>query len=308
MPKPRRPMTRRRPAYRTVKRAKVNADTANPARSGLRGRRLGMRPRSGRLVRAVRNALLVWKSQRSTFNFAHSLSGVLTAPIGNIYRLSEIHQYDPQSTVAQAQDISQARMTNNLILDRLVAKFTFKHSHNRNLAVRFFCFRNRSWYEPLSYVDSGSPSYSLITLSNLFQDHVDRANLAYTTPAASLAMGNTFNRALCKSKRDKFMDRTVILRGINYSYDFSAPTGSAPDSYPADGTVGQDLRNYHFSIPLKFLMQYEQAPVDSSEHLQSKSGELFFGFIVGVDDPAQTSNDGNFGGTVDFSVVYRERS
>lgn len=247
-----------------------------------------------RRTRNIERNLYTWKSLReATNNTQLSLTGNIASALrACIFELSDIPLYNvANAATVSGTDPKQARQTVNPHVGYINAQVSIRCTHNHATTVRFMCFRNNGWQEPLSWTYGTAPIVA--TLDNLFVDFVSKADES-TSPDGVRLPVQIFNNSLVSNKRDMYMNKVRYFRPLQ---------GVGSGGEVADSL---SLRNFKFKIPVNQVWKYEDRPINNSEVNNIKTGRVFFVALFGVADPANTSNAGGIIMDTRFSTVFKE--
>jgi len=242
----------------------------------------------------IMKAVYTWKSFReANNNTTLALSGNISSALrGLIFELSDIPFYNTVNPAAPAQlDTKQARQTTNPYVSHFNVGISLRCTHNHAVTIRFLCFRNNGWQEPLSWTTSTYPV--LATLDNLFVNFLDKSDET-TSPDGIRLPIQQFNGTLCQSRKDMYLNRVKYMRPLQ---------GVGSGGEVADSL---SLRNYNFRIPVNQIYKYEDRILTNSEINNIKTGRVFFVMLVGVADPSNTANAGDMVVDTRFSTIFKE--
>lgn len=285
--------------------AVANGVNASVGRSAVvRRRRRVRRPQTNRTLTKRTNTLqrnlYTWKSFRSqNNNVVLDMTGnlVTTAPTdtrGVLWNVGRIPMFSVNGSTNAQRDVTQSRLTLAPYVDRLVSDISIRCTHNHAVCVRFLCFLNDGWQEPVNATYfSGNV---LDTWTNAFKNFINKTDAAVTADA--LEMSNyRFNTSLISSYKHKFLDKCFWIN------PYQSPSGGS------GGTADtMSLRSYRFSIPIKRRFAFENRTNVDTENADIKTGALFFAILIGAADPANGSNSGAVTIDANHALVFKENS
>jgi len=234
-----------------------------------------------------------YKSYRQQSLSIYSLSGVVSSVLNaSLFRFDDMPYFNIAGGIIPG-DFQQCRQTTAPFIDKLVAKFSVRCTHNHAVALRFICFRNSGWQETLNYTFSTAPE--LATVGNIFQDWLLKGDATVDTTNPQRFRNQVFNRALCRERGHLFLDKTFYLRALQ---------GVSTGGEVADTL---SLKEYNFTIPIKRRQVFEDRGGPSAPELtDTKSGPILMLVMCVPADPSASSNSGDLQLQARLSTVFRE--